>query len=43
VDYDGSHTAVDSSTNYTPREYVNGLVYTIQEVCKQEKVPEPIS
>jgi arginine decarboxylase len=41
VDYDGSHTAVDSSTNYTPREYVNGLVYTIQEVCKQEKVPEP--
>ena len=41
VDYDGTHTAVDSSTNYTPREYVNGLVYTIKEVCKQEKVPEP--
>jgi len=41
VDYDGTHTAVDSSTNYTPREYVNGIVYTIQEVCKQEKVPEP--
>jgi len=41
VDYDGTHTAVDSSTNYTPREYVNGIVYTIQEVCKQEGVPEP--
>ncbi|MFA6004438.1 MAG: biosynthetic arginine decarboxylase [Elusimicrobiota bacterium] len=41
VDYDGTHTAVDSSTNYTPREYVNGIVYTIKEVCKQEKVPEP--
>ncbi|MBI5630127.1 MAG: biosynthetic arginine decarboxylase [Elusimicrobia bacterium] len=41
VDYDGTHTAVDSSMNYNLREYVNGVVYTIQEVCKQEKVREP--
>ena len=41
MDYDGTHTAVDSSTNYTPREYVSGIVYSIKEVCKQEKVPEP--
>jgi arginine decarboxylase len=41
VDYDGTHTAVDSSINYTLREYVSDVVYTIQEVCAQEKVPEP--
>ncbi len=41
VDYDGTHTTVDSSMNYTLKEYVSGVVYTIQEVCKQEKVPEP--
>ncbi len=41
VDYDGTHTAVDSSMNYNLKEYVGGVVYTIQEVCKQEKVPEP--
>ncbi len=41
VDYDGSHTAVDSSMNYSLREYVADVVYSVQEVCKQEKVPEP--
>jgi arginine decarboxylase len=41
VDYDGSHTAGDSSTNYNLKEYVGGVVYSIQEVCKQEGVPEP--
>jgi arginine decarboxylase len=41
VDYDGTHTAVDSSMNYNMREYVADVVYSIQEVCKQEKVPEP--
>ncbi len=41
VDYDGTNTAVDSSTNYNLKEYVGGVVYTIQEVCAQEKVPEP--
>jgi arginine decarboxylase len=41
VDYDGTHTTVDSSMNYNLREYCNGVVYTIQEVCRQEKVKEP--
>ena len=41
VDYDGTHTAVDSSMNYSLREYVADVVYSVQEVCKQEKVPEP--
>ncbi len=41
VDYDGTHTAVDSSMNYSLREYVADVVYAVQEVCKQEKVPEP--
>ena len=41
VDYDGSHTSRDSSTNYNLREYVSDVVSEIQEVCKQEKVPEP--
>jgi arginine decarboxylase len=41
VDYDGTHTAVDSSMNYSLREYVADVVYSAQEVCKQEKVPEP--
>ncbi|HAZ08165.1 MAG TPA: arginine decarboxylase [Elusimicrobia bacterium] len=41
VDYDGTHTAVDSSMNYSLREYVSDVVYCVQEVCKQEKVPEP--
>jgi arginine decarboxylase len=41
VDYDGTHTAVESSMNYNLKEYVRDVVYSIQEVCKQEKVPEP--
>jgi len=41
VDYDGTHTAVDSSMNYNLREYCNGVVGTIKEVCEQEKVKEP--
>jgi len=41
VDYDGSKTSFDSSTNYTLQEYANDIVYSIQEVCDQEKVPHP--
>jgi arginine decarboxylase len=41
VDYDGTHTAVESSMNYSLREYVGDLVYSVREVCRQEKVPEP--
>ncbi|MBI4370826.1 MAG: biosynthetic arginine decarboxylase [Elusimicrobia bacterium] len=41
VDYDGTHTAVESSMNYSLREYVRDIVYSVQEVCRQEQVPEP--
>ncbi len=41
VDYDGSRSAFDSSTNYTLQEYTNDIVYYIADVCNQEKVPHP--
>jgi arginine decarboxylase len=41
VDYDGSRTNFDSSINYSLEEYVNDVVYSIQEVCTAEEVPEP--
>ncbi|MBI3542306.1 MAG: biosynthetic arginine decarboxylase, partial [Deltaproteobacteria bacterium] len=41
VDYDGSRTSFNSSINYSLQEYVNDIVYTIQEVCAAEEVPEP--
>jgi arginine decarboxylase len=42
VDYDGSRTAFDSSTNYTLHEYARDIVYNIMDVCDVEKVPHPI-
>ncbi len=42
VDYDGSRTAFDSSTNYTLQEYARDIVYNIMDVCDSEKVPHPI-
>jgi arginine decarboxylase len=41
VDYDGSRSASDSSTNYTLQEYANDVVFYIGEVCNQEQVPHP--
>lgn len=41
VDYDGTHTSCNSSMNYKLKEYVSDVVYTIQEVCAQEQIPEP--
>src|SRR5437660_5915427 len=41
VDYDGSRSAYDSSTNYTLQEYTNDVVYYIGDVCNAEKVPHP--
>src|SRR5215510_1407591 len=42
VDYDGSKTAFDSSMNYSVQEYANDVVYTIQQICDEEKVPPPV-
>ena len=41
VDYDGSRSAFDSSTNYSLQEYTNDIVYYIGAVCNAEKVPHP--
>jgi len=41
VDYDGSRSAFDSSTNYTLQEYTNDIVYYIADVCNAEKVRHP--
>src|SRR6266404_388579 len=41
VDYDGSASAFNSSTNYSLQEYANDIVYYIADVCGTEKVPHP--
>ncbi len=41
VDYDGSRSAFDSSTNYTLQEYANDIVYYVADVCNAEQVPHP--
>ena len=41
VDYDGSRSAFDSSTNYSLQEYTNDIVYYVADVCNAEKVPHP--
>src|SRR5438093_1726059 len=41
VDYDGSASAFDSSTNYTLQEYANDIVYYVADVCNTENVRHP--
>jgi arginine decarboxylase len=41
VDYDGSRTAFESSTNYSLHEYARDIVYNIMDVCDSEKVAHP--
>ena len=41
VDYDGSASAFDSSTNYNLQEYANDIIYYVGDVCNTEKVPHP--
>ena len=41
VDYDGSRSAFDSSTNYSLQEYTNDIVYYVADVCNAEKVQHP--
>src|SRR5690348_2312255 len=41
VDYDGSRSAFESSTNYTLQEYANDIIYYVADVCNAEKVPQP--
>jgi arginine decarboxylase len=41
VDYDGSQTNFESSTNYTLQEYANDVVYHLQSVCDEAGVAHP--
>ncbi len=41
VDYDGSRTNFESSTNYSLDEYARDIVYNIMDVCDAEGVPHP--
>jgi arginine decarboxylase len=41
VDYDGSQTNFESSVNYTLQEYANDVVYHLQTVCDEARVPHP--
>src|SRR5436305_740048 len=42
VDYDGSRSDFDSSTNYSLQEYANDVVWNIMAVCDSEGVSHPI-
>ena len=41
VDYDGSRSGGESSTNYTLAEYANNVVYHVAEVCNAAEVKHP--
>jgi arginine decarboxylase len=41
VDYDGSRSDFDSSTNYSLQEYANDVVWNIADVCDSEGVAHP--
>ena len=41
VDYDGSRTSFESSSNYNAREFANDVIYVIKTVCDDENVPHP--
>jgi arginine decarboxylase len=42
VDYDGSRSDFDSSTNYSLQEYANDVVWNIMDVCDSEGVAHPV-
>src|SRR5881628_251235 len=42
VDYDGSRSDFDSSTNYSLQEYANDVVWNIMDVCDSEGVAHPM-
>jgi arginine decarboxylase len=41
VDYDGSGTSLSSSMNYTLQEYANNVIFHIQTVCDEARIPHP--
>lgn len=41
VDYDGSQTNFEFSTNYNLSEYASNVIYRIQSVCDEAEIPHP--
>jgi len=41
VDYEGTRSRSFCSMNYSMKEYANGIVHTISEVCAEENLPQP--
>ncbi len=41
IDYDGSRSNYDSSTNYTLEEYARDTVFNIKQICDSMEVPCP--
>lgn len=41
VDYNGSGTNQDSSTNYSLQEYANDIVFQIKEICDEAGIAHP--
>ena len=42
IDYDGSKTSSDNSTNYSLQNYANDVVATIKDSCEQNNVKHPV-
>jgi len=41
IDYDGSRSTFHSSMNYSLEEYARDIIYSITDICDEEKVPHP--
>ncbi len=42
IDYDGSKTSSNNSTNYSLQNYANDVIATIKDTCEINKVEQPI-
>ena len=42
IDYDGSKTSSNNSTNYSLQNYANDVVATLKDTCKSNNILEPI-
>ena len=40
IDYDGSRSNFESSTNYTMEEYARDIVFNVREICRSAGVAE---
>lgn len=41
VDYEGTRSRSYTSMNYSMQEYANNVVYTLEEICKENNLPHP--